>query len=536
MGFQPVLPHFPQLSPPPIPHPTDTKDMAPRRINTDLTAELREHMLAIQATAREYGLDFYDTVFEILDFQTMNQIAAQGGFPIRYPHWKWGMEYESLSKRDAYGMGRIYEMVINNDPCYAYLQESNSITDQKLVMAHVYGHADFFKHNAWFAHTDRKMMNTMANHATRVQRHIDRQGIEPVERFIDACLSIEHLIDPHSVYLGGPRPGERQRPGSRLAGDPNDSTTFEPSRYPAKPYMERFINPEDALQAERAHHDAERAASKGRFPAEPVRDVLAFLLHHAPLEDWQTDILSIIRDESYYYAPQAMTKIMNEGWATYWHSKLMTGHFLEAREIVDYAEQHSGVVFMPPGGFNPYKIGVELFKDIERRWDTGQHGPEWEALEDREAKRRFNNDAGEGRKKIFEIRTIYNDVNFIDEFLTEEFVQRHNMYRYRRDPQTGEVRVVSRDWKQVKQELLARITNMGQPFIAVVDANHANRGELLLQHQHTGLDIDLAHAEQVMQNLARLWQRPVHLRATIDDQDHLFTIESPEASMEREAA
>ncbi|MGP1346987.1 MAG: SpoVR family protein [Phycisphaerales bacterium] len=509
--------------------------MGQRRIDTDLPAELREHMLAIQSTAREYGLDFYDTVFEVLDFGTMNQIAAQGGFPIRYQHWKWGMEYESLSKRDAYGMGRIYEMVINNDPCYAYLQESNSITDQKLVMAHVYGHADFFKNNAWFAHTDRKMMNTMANHATRVQRHIDRRGVEPVERFIDACLSIEHLIDPHSVYHAGPRPGERKRAASGLrdhaSRDPNDSTQFEPSRYPAKPYMDRFINPEDALAAERAEHEAGRAAARGRFPGEPVRDVLAFLLHHAPIEDWQADILSIIRDEAYYYAPQAMTKIMNEGWATYWHSKLMTGHFLEAPEIIDYADQHSGVVFMPAGGFNPYKIGVELFKDIERRWDTGQHGPEWERIDDPERRRRFDNEARAGRARLFEIRRIYNDVNFIDEFLTEEFVHRHRMYRYRRDPQTGEVRVVSRDWKQIKNELLARITNMGQPFIEIVDANHANRGELMLRHRHTGLDIDLAHAGKVLQNLALIWSRPVHLHATIDEKRRVFSVERPEGAM-----
>lgn len=507
--------------------------MASRPLNTDLSAKLRDHMLAIQATAREYGLDFYETIFEVLDFQTMNQIAAQGGFPIRYPHWKWGMAYESLSKRDAYGMGRIYEMVINNDPCYAYLQESNSITDQKLVMAHVYGHADFFKNNAWFAHTDRKMINTMANHATRVQRHIDRLGVDTVERFIDACLSIEHLIDPHSVYLTGPKPGERARPSSRLEHDPHDTNAFEPSRYPAKPYMERFINPEGALQAERDQHEAAQAEARSRFPAQPVRDVLAFLLHHAPLEDWQADILSIIRDEAYYFAPQAMTKIMNEGWATYWHSKLMTGHFLEAREIIDYAEQHSGVVFMPPGGFNPYKIGVELFKDIERRWDTGQHSIEWESIEDPETKRRYDDGSKLGRRKIFEVRKIYNDVNFIDEFLTEEFVEEHHMYRYHRDPQTGEVRVVSRDWKQVKHELLALITNMGQPFIAVVDANFNNRSQLLLEHRHTGLDLDLAHAEKVLQNLAKLWARPVFLRTTLEGREHLLSVASPDAPMER---
>src|SRR5688500_15705075 len=156
---------------------------------TDLPPELLEHMRAIKAKAREYGLDFFEVVYEVLPFEVMNQIAAYGGFPVRYPHWRRGMEYEKLSQRDAYGLGRIYELVINNDACYAYLQESNSVTDQKLVMAHVYGHSDFFKCNFWFSRTNRKMMDEMANHSTRVRRHVERQGQEAVERFIDVCLT-----------------------------------------------------------------------------------------------------------------------------------------------------------------------------------------------------------------------------------------------------------------------------------------------------------------------------------------------------------
>src|SRR3954465_1492564 len=179
--------------------------------HTDLSPELLAHMQAIKAKAIEYGLDFYEAVFEVLPFEVMNQIASYGGFPTRYPHWRWGMEYEKLSKRDAYGLGRIYEMVINNDPCYAYLQESNAVTDQKLVMAHVYGHADFFKHNFWFGKTNRKMMDEMANHATRVRRQTGRRGHEPAERFPDPCLSIEHLIDPHSMFV------QREETRSRIA-------------------------------------------------------------------------------------------------------------------------------------------------------------------------------------------------------------------------------------------------------------------------------------------------------------------------------
>ena len=375
----------------------------PSATHTDLSPELLEHMKAIKAKAVQYGLDFFEVVFEVLPFEVMNQIAAYGGFPVRYPHWRWGMEYEKLSKRDAYGLGRIYEMVINNDPCYAYLQESNAVTDQKLVMAHVYGHADFFKHNFWFSKTNRKMMDEMANHATRVRRHIERQGQERVEHYIDACLSLEHLIDPHSPFVQ--REQTRARVAERAAEEGDDvgfgsAQRFAPDKLPAKDYMDPFINPQREMDRQKKEFEDRSKAEQGRFPVQPTRDILQFLLRHAPLDDWQIDILSIIRDEAYYFAPQAMTKIMNEGWATYWHSKLMTQHFVEASEIVHYADQHSGVVHMEPGGFNPYKIGVELFKDIERRWDKGQHSADWDRLEGVGAKDRHDDKSMKGLSLI----------------------------------------------------------------------------------------------------------------------------------------
>ena len=507
--------------------------------HTDLSPELLEHMQRIKAKAIEYGLDFFEVVFEVLPFDIMNQIASYGGFPTRYPHWRWGMEYEKLSKRDAYGLGRIYEMVINNDPCYAYLQESNAVTDQKLVMAHVYGHADFFKHNLWFGKTNRKMMDEMANHATRVRRHVDRQGQEAVERFIDACLTLENLIDPHSPFVardpraGGPS-AARGAGGMAQEEEETGPARFEPEKLPAKDYMDPFINPASEMERQRKEHEKKLKAAGNKFPARPTRDVLLFLLRNAPLAEWQQDILGIVRDEAYYFAPQAMTKIMNEGWATYWHSKLMTRHFLEAKEIVHYADQHSGVVHMPPGGFNPYKIGVELFKDIERRWDTGQHGPRWEDINEIGRKEAFDDKSMKGRDKIFEVRRIYNDVSFIDEFLTEEFVERFQMYRHQRDPQTGELKIVSRDYQRVKQTLLHHITNAGQPFIYVVDGNYLNRGELMMAHKFSGLEVEAARAAEVLRSLRILWGRPVHLLTRINEDMHILSMQKADGKMEKE--
>ena len=167
----------------------------------NLPDDLRAIQLETEAHARAYGLDFYDTIFEVLDYDELSEIAALGGFPTRYPHWRFGMEYQQLAKGYRYGLQKIYEMVINNDPCYAYLLRCNQMVDQKLVMAHVYGHNDFFKNNIWFSQTNRKMMDEMANHGTRIRSHMERHGEETVENFIDSCLSLENLIDIYSPLI-----------------------------------------------------------------------------------------------------------------------------------------------------------------------------------------------------------------------------------------------------------------------------------------------------------------------------------------------
>ena len=209
-----------------------------------LSVALEKERRVIEEVARREGLDFFETMFELLDFDQLNQVAAYGGFPQRYPHWRFGMQYEKLRKQHSYGLSRIYEMVINNDPCYAYLLADNEFVDQKTVMAHVYGHCDFFKNNVWFSKTNRKMMDGMANHATRVQRHVDREGFEAVEHFIDVCLSLENLIDPYLPFMK--RADDDRKPRGSV---PRERTARQVVRYPAKPYMERYINPPAALRA-----------------------------------------------------------------------------------------------------------------------------------------------------------------------------------------------------------------------------------------------------------------------------------------------
>ncbi|UCE60046.1 MAG: SpoVR family protein [Phycisphaerales bacterium] len=503
--------------------------------HTALPSEIAEQAEAIAEHARREELDFYPTVFEMLTAEQMSQVAAYGGFPQRYPHWRFGMEYERLRKQQRYGLGRIYEMVINNDPCYTYLLNDNMSVDHKTVIAHVYAHCDFFKNNVWFSQTNRRMIDEMANHATRVRRYMERHGVERVETLIETFLALENLIDPHSVFMR-----RQAKPGPREESEETPGVSV--TRYPAKRYMDRYINPPEDMSAERTSREEETEQAKVKFPSEPQRDVLLFLLRHAPLEDWEADVLSIIREEAYYFAPQGQTKILNEGWASYWHSTMMTNYILGADELIDYCEHHAGTLATSPGRLNPYKLGIELLRDIERRWNTGRYGLEYDACDDMEVRRNWGKDKAPngrivgrkspGREKIFQVRALYNDVTFLDEFLTPEFVDEQDLYHYRQDPNTGRMVVVCRDFDKIKQQLLFMLTNHLQPYIYVVDGNYRNRGELYLCHRHNGADLDIKYAVATLKELFRVWKRPVHVNARIDNEPILFTFDGEQSSQQ----
>lgn len=475
----------------------------------------------METHARNYGLDFFPTIFELIDADQLNAIAARGGFPVRYPHWRFGMEYESLSKGYHYGLQKIYELVINNDPCYAYLMRSNGVVDQKLVMAHVYGHCDFFKNNYWFSKTNRKMMDEMANHGTRIRKYMDEVGVDEVEEFIDACQSLDDLIDIHSPFIK--RRASRERYG--FGDKPTDAEPQQEHRMPAKDYMDAFINPKRSLAGADSQSDHDAPPVARRIPEHPERDVLLFLLEHAPLNRWQADVLTILRDEVYYFAPQGQTKIMNEGWASYWHSTIMTREGLTAGDVVNYCDHHSGTLASSPTKLNPYKVGIELFRDIENRWNRGAFGKEYEECDDYQTRLDWDRQLGAGREKIFEVRKIHNDLTFIDEFLTLDFVREHKLFRFGYNDHTEYYEIESRAFPKVKQQLLNSLTNMGRPKIVVQDGNYRNRGELYLKHEYTGVELELKYARDTLANLQRIWSRPTHIETVLEDRQAILSFD-----------
>ena len=470
----------------------------------NLTPELEAFRKLIESTSKKMGLDFYDTIFELIPYDKINEIAAYGGFPKRYPHWKFGMEYEKLSKSYEYGLSKIYEMVINTDPCYAYLMEGNNILDQKLVMAHVYGHCDFFKNNVWFSQTNRKMVDAMANHGVRVKSYMERYGHNEVENFIDQCLSLENLIDRYGIF-SPPR-----KPESLIQQAPNFKLKS------TSDYMDKYINPPGIIKQQQENF-AKEQESKSKFPQYPEKDILQFLMYNAPIPEWQQDILSIIREEAYYFSPQGLSKTLNEGWASYWHSKILTTKILNDSEIVEFSDKHAGVMQMQPGSYNPYKIGIELLRDIEYRYDNGQFGREWADCDDMKEKANWKKRTNMGKEKIFEIRKLYNDVGFISEFLTKEFCERQKLFVYKFNPQTNKFVVDSSDFNSIKKQLLFQLTNFGQPIISVENANFQNRGELLLTHLYEGQELQPKFMEKTLKNLYHIWKRPIHLSTTLKD-------------------
>ncbi len=1075
--------------------------------NTNLPSDLRDLKQEIEGYARGYGLDFYETIFEVIDADDLNEIAAYGGFPTRYPHWSFGMAYEELRKSYEYGLSKIYEMVINNDPCYAYLMRCNHTVDQKLVMAHVYGHClapettvetidgaklitevsvgehvlthtgqvrpisycarrwyrgkincilvsgsvepirvtyehpvyilgpekntlgafykpmslkyyrkkwidagrvgvgawlviprqpsfvgtttktqgyfsfaqewadsscgddqfifaqvsavwqedydgwvynfsvegdesytlgagmvvhncDFFKNNAYFGHTNRKMMDEMANHGARIRRYAEKFGEDEVETFVDRCMSIDDLIDIHSTAI------RRREEVSRYDFTPpedNADDDTKATRFKSKTYMDDFLNPRGLLKAEEEEKKKQKEQVARSFPEKPEKDVLLFLIEHAPIKPWQRDVLSIIRDEAYYFTPQGQTKIMNEGWAcllkgsliytnrglrriedvvedklaidvsdgqatqsvrdwaafpnrrtlrlrtrrglevegsvthrlllpqgewkrldelklgdrvaiaggaglwaqelvrldwqprrrvtlqdvahrvgcdietviryrqgvrnrnavrlagpvaeydeglssqsymqnkrrpicvpdvvdeklaaflgyltgdghisavkrtiglttgdedqadrfialahdlfgvvcrkqwepnkwrvkfssqdvqdflihlglptgfaarhktvpdvilrspepvvvaflrayydcdgyagragvilstsseemskqvqllllnfgilsrrrphkdgcwhvhaagqaaqvfqekigfgltrnqqalrayvedhtwfkkegwddeivsiepgfgdvyditvesshryaaqgfinhnSYWHSTIMTAKALHPSELIDYADHHSGTMAMHGPRLNPYKLGIELLRDIEMRWNTGRFGKEWEECDDLEKKRKWDKQLGLGRQKIFEVRRIHNDITFIDTFLTPEFCVQHKLFSFAYQEQAGQYIIESRTFEKIKQRLLFSLTNFGKPWIYVVDGNHRNRGELMLRHMHQGVDLKIDHASEVLANIQSIWGRPVHLQTTVDGKASVLSFDGSEHSI-----
>lgn len=349
------------------------------------------------------------------------------------------------------------------------------------------------------------MIDQIANHAIKIRSYIEKYGTSEVEHFLDICLSLENLIDIHAPFIVRKNDTTEQ-----------DSPVEKVYKLKSKNYMDSFINPDEFLHQQQTALENRKKKTE-KFLAAPEKDILQFLNENAPLKKWQRDILGMLREEVYYFAPQAQTKIMNEGWATYWHSKIMTTSVLSDADIIDYADHHAGTLSTSGSRLNPYKIGVELFRDIEDRWNRGAYGKEYDECDDFREKKNWNKALGKGREKIFEVRKFDNNLTFIDTYLTAEFCQQQKLFNYQYNELENQYQISNRQFKQIKRNLLNQLTNSGQPHIYIEDADYSHRKELYLLHRHEGVDLKIDEAHDTLKNIYAIWRRPVHLETVIDD-------------------
>lgn len=477
-------------------------------LSEGVSPELAEKIPAVIKACKDHGLDPFDLVIEEYTADEIAELAAYGGFPVRYPHFSFGQQYEQLHHQYHHGMGKIYEMVVNTDPTYMYLQKNNPIVDNLTVVAHALAHSDFFKNNICFKHTNRNMMNIMASHGQQIRKYMDLYGQQNVLDFLDACICIDDLIDPSLVW----RASKLKKPKKYEFEDRPDREDL--ARIETKEYLQKFVNPDAYLEKQRVENIRKQQKAADRFPLQPERDVLLYILNYIPLKPWQANVLSMVREEALYFRPQAMTKVMNEGWASFWDSYIMTTcGFAGDDGIFDYAKHHAGVLGGKYNLSNPYKLGNALFNDIKNRWDKGRFGREYEQCDDYDERRKWDKKLNLGMEKIYEVRENYNDLTFLNEFFTKEFCHKHKFFEYHLNPHTNEYVCTSKDHKKIKKKLIDRYINCGKPIIYLENLKH-NNTDIYLRHEFDGKPLNKDYLRGTLKMLYRVTRRKVRLATT----------------------
>ena len=449
----------------------------------------------IRAKVQEFGLSCFDQEFEVCDHNQMLGYMAYSGMPSHYPHWSYGKSFEKLKTMYDYGVsGLPYEMVINSDPSIAYLMTDNSFCLQVLTIAHVYGHNDFFKNNFTFKSTQAEhTISRFKVHADRVRSYLEDPsiGVEKVERTLDAAhgLSLQCRRNLAIKKLTLREQRERLIESARPASDP-----FED------------LHQQDEVEA----------PDLNKLPASPEEDILLFIRDYNPtLSDWERDLLTIVHETAQYFIPQMETKIMNEGWASYWHREIMNSLDLPQDLYLEFLVRHNQVVRPFPKGLNPYYLGLKVWDDIKRRHDD----PTPEEVE------KYGRPTKTGTQALFEAREVDRDASFLRRFLTEELMREMDMFEY--EPR-GEDLVISQvsdkeGWRGIKETLIKNVGMGGVPVIKIEDADYNQNRSLYVKHYHEGRDLQLEYAEKAISYLHRLWGHEVVLETVVNSKRALLS-------------
>ncbi len=440
-------------------------------------AQLENYANQIEQLAQKLGLDYYPVDFEVVPNNFMTEISVYG-LPVRMQHWSFGIRYIHQLIRQGMGHSRIFEVMFPGDPCHAYLVNENSVAENTLVVAHVIGHADFAKNNHLFARFMKMagghILEKAAEHAHAIEHALAQHGQERVEAVLDTALALEPHIDINQAI---------HRPAYPIT---------ELSAHTAKPsglFTERF----NRLPGE-ADDDHATEALRGKPSIPPTReyDLLWFIAQYAPdLEGWERDIFLAVREESFYFYPVFACQIMNEGWASYWHARLLReADFLPPDLYLSAIKAHSDVVRPYAANnqlalsINPYHLGFSIWENLIESC---------------------------GVKFAREVCKEEDDFGFIRNYLSAELAEMLDLFIYEADFEGG-IRVIDRDIHALHEAILAPKFNYGAPRVAVTHLHKDGSLALVHDYQDDGRGLDIGRAERVVDYISRIWRRPVSLQ------------------------
>ena len=401
---------------------------------------------------------------------------AYVGMPSRYPHWSFGKSYEKNKTLYSFDLtGLPYEMVINSNPCLAYLMRENTLPLQILTMAHVYGHNDFFKNNRLFKEGTRAKLalEMFKLDGEIIREYINTPGIgyEKVERILDAAHAIRYNI-------------------GRVIGR-KEMTDEEIRKNRIEDYKKAIEN-KSILDMDMVIEEP----ILDKIPLEPYDDVVGFIIKYGKLEEWEKDIVRIVKRETEYFMPQIETKTMNEGWASYWHYNILKSLNLPEGLHFEFLKRHNDVVAPMLGGLNSYYVGFKMFEDIEKRY---------------------------GRDKIFEVRSMERDASFIRRYLTQELCEELNLFQYAKKSFDYVIEEVSDEdgWKEIRDNL-AFTSGLGSiPYIRVIDLNTRDL-TLTLEHVYDGRELEATYAKETLKYVQQLWGYKVRLLTKNKDNKEFY--------------
>ena len=440
---------------------------------------LPDYAQRIESLARSIGLDYFPVEFELVPDRFMMETAVYG-LPVRMRHWSFGVRYIRQLVQRNMGHSRIFEVMFPGDPCKAYLVDANSLAENVLVVAHVLGHADFSWRNGLFRRSMQmaggKILEQAAARAHRIEAALGEHGEDKVESVLDAALALEAHIDVNRPLYRSSYADEAD------AEDKTEGT-------------DKFYERWRTLPGEKPP-GSDATGTRRPTPPQPEYDLLWFIAQHGPeLEGWERDIFLAVREESYYFYPVFACQIMNEGWASYWHARLMReADFLPDDLYVSAIKAHSDVVRPYAAGkslalsVNPYHLGFTMWEKIVER------------------------DGLDAAKRIC---AEEDDFGFVRNHLDTKLAEELDLFVYEAN-QNGEVTVASRDIHRIREAVLAPKFNFGSPRVAATRLDADGSLTLVHDHQSDGRGLDLSRAERVLDYIVRVWRRAVTLH-TVDD-------------------